>query len=193
MLWPLQLPFLITCLLMGLFVLAVAILSARLKWNPTTASFFAVFIAVLAFIPSCTGVMMVVDSVRFGAFEFASFDEINDFRAERYMPPNATKISMVKFPACYYAKYVLSKEALEAYLDELWREYGHRSASKRGAMYDEGKTAYREQMNLEFRDLNWELPNKSTVYYSPSESDGGGAKYYYDAQSGVVYQRTAYW
>ncbi len=58
-------------------------------------------------------------------------------------------------------------------------------------MKDEGSPVSKE-FEITFGDLGWKpLPNART-YYSPTEADGGGATYYYDASLGLAYQRTGY-
>jgi hypothetical protein len=40
--------------------------------------------------------MAVTDEQRFGVFEYTSFDDVNDFRVERYLPTAATDITIDK-------------------------------------------------------------------------------------------------
>lgn len=44
-----------------------------------------------------------------------------------------------------------------------------------------------------FDGLSWECPANAIVYYNPTEADGGGATYYFDADAQLVFQRTGFW
>lgn len=137
--------------------------------------------------------MMVVDAVRFGDFSYASYDDIPDFRSQRYLPQVATNITMRKHANGYLARYTISAEDFRLYLDDLWDKYGDRSAVKRGGFSDEGKPVEPQTFAMEFGHLGWECPSHAIVFYSPSEGDGGGATYYVDAEAGLVFQRTGFW
>ena len=193
MLWPLILPFQITCGLLSLSVIAFTILASPKNWKRIETFFLYSGIALLAFIPSCTCVQMAVDAVRFGDFSYASYDDIPDFRSQRYLPGNATDIRMRKHGNGCLARYKLPASDFEAYLDEQWKAFGKHSAHQRGDFHDEGKSFSPESFQNTFAGLGWDCPKNGIAYYSPSEGDGGGAKYYVDAANGVVFQRTGFW
>jgi hypothetical protein len=137
--------------------------------------------------------MMAVDAVRFGDFMYASYSDIPDFRSQRYLPENAIDISMRKHANGYYARYKISTDEFNLYLDDLWQKYGQYSAVERGGFFDEGKPVDAESFRMTFGNLGWECPSEAIVYYSPREGDGGGATYYVDSDSGLVFQRTGFW
>jgi hypothetical protein len=137
--------------------------------------------------------MYLVDKTRFGYFEYEAFDDVKDFRAERYLPTVATHIKMHKHENGYRAQYKITDGDFHAYLDGLWKQYGQYSAVKRGEMSGEGSPLSQEEFDVVFAELDWKRPTGAIEYYSPSEADGGGATYYFDASAGVVYQRTGYW
>lgn len=147
----------------------------------------------VTFIPSCTGIMYVLDGFRFGDFKYATFKDINDFRAQRYLPTAASDISMQKQANGYRARYSITAAEFHAYLDNLWHEYGEYSAVPRGKMMGEDTPASIEEQDAVFAELGWRPLENATVYHSPSEPDGGGATYYFDSNAGVAMQRTGYW
>ena len=147
----------------------------------------------VAFIPSCTGIMMAIDAFRFGDFRYASYNDVPDVRSQRYLPESATDIQMRKHANGYFARYRLSSDAFNLYLDDIWQEYGEQSAVERGGFSDEGESVDPESFNMTFRDLGWDCPPNTIVYYSPREPDGGGATYYVDSSSNLVFQRTGFW
>lgn len=71
MFWPVILPFQITC---GALIVAVVLLTVYASPKSGThfkSLCFYSLVALVAFIPSCTGIMMVIDVVRFGDFQYA--------------------------------------------------------------------------------------------------------------------------
>ncbi|WP_442511769.1 hypothetical protein SH528x_003487 [Novipirellula sp. SH528] len=137
--------------------------------------------------------MLIADSIRFGNFHYESFDEIPDFRSQRYLPDAATNIEMQKHANGYRARYDISANDFRSYLDELWTKYGEHSAVERGGFMDEERAASPELFDGTFGGLGWDCPANAIVYYSPSEGDGGGATYYFDADAGLMFQRTGFW
>lgn len=193
MVWPVILPFQITCSVLFVAVVVLTVLASPKAWSRIKTFFLYSAIALVAFIPSCTGIMIAVDAVRFGDFSYASYTDIPDFRSQRYLPENATDIQMRKHANGYFARYKISAPKFNSYLDDLWQRYGEYSAVERGGFQDEGRTVDPDMFNRTFGDLGWDCPPDAIVYYSPREGDGGGATYYVDASSELVFQRTGFW
>ncbi|WP_236621257.1 hypothetical protein [Rhodopirellula sallentina] len=193
MLWPIVLPFQLTGVAFLLVVVLLTATRTPRKWSRIKTLLISSIAAIVLFIPSCTGVMLVTDSIRFGHFHYDSFEAIPDFRSQRYLPTAASNIEMHKHANGYRARYDISAADFEAYLDGLWTQYGEHSAVERGGFMDEGQTVSPELFNHTFDGLNWTCPATAIVYYSPSEGDGGGATYYYDADAGLMFQRTGFW
>lgn len=137
--------------------------------------------------------MMTVDSVRFGDFSYASYEDIPDLRSRRYVPKKATEIEMRKHAGGNFSRYNLPADEFESHLDDLWREHGEHSAFERGAFSNEGKTVDLEYFNMKFGDLGWDFPPAAIVHYSPHGGNGAGAKYYVDPDSELVFQHTGFW
>ena len=193
MFWPVILPFQLTCGVLLVAVVVLTVFASPKTWSRVKTFCVYSAIGLVAFIPSCTGIMMAVDAVRFGDFEYASYGDITDFRSQRYLPENATDIQMRKHANGYFARYKLPPDDFNSYLDDLWQQYGEYSAVERGGFSDEGKSVDPESFNMTFGDLGWDCPVDAIVYYSPSEGDGGGATYYVDSGSELVFQRTGFW
>ncbi len=192
MLWPIVFPFQITVCLFALVIIIATLAAplARLKRLPT---FFAMMLlGVVGFIPSCSGIMEVIDAKRFGVFSYASFEDVNDFRVERYLPPDAKQIIIDKYPQGFRARFKISREQLDAYLDELWDTYGEYSAVKRGGVLSMNRIDL-ESHNLRFGDLGWPHLPDATEYYSPRAANGAGFSVWYSPAEGVAYERAGYW
>lgn len=193
MLWPIVLPFQIAFWTLTAVVVVISVLAPLLKWRRGQTFLVSSVLAMAALIPACTGIMAVVDQMRFGSFEYATVDDVNDFRAERYLPTAALNIQMHKQANGYFARYAISDVAFHAYLDQLWHEYGEHSAVARGKTYGEGSPASKEEQERDFLQFGWKPLENAMIYYGPTEADGGGATYYFDGHAGVAMQRTGYW
>ena len=192
MLWPLELPVKITFWLLIALVLLATIVSVKLKWSPRKTFVIASLIAFIGFIPSCAIVMNVVDARRFGVFEYVSYDEVQDFRIERFLPPAARNITLEKTFIGHRAKYSISESELKSYVDGLWVAYGKHSGVARSNLKD-GEPVKSQEIEMDFQGLNWPRMNDAVRFHSPVERDGGGATYFFDPTSGVTYHRAGYW
>ncbi|QDV61143.1 hypothetical protein [Crateriforma conspicua] len=73
--------------------------------------------AVLLFIPSCVGVMALVDLQRYGRFDYASASDIPD---DGYieLPAPATDITLYRNGAGHWAKFTIDTPSLRSWIDE---------------------------------------------------------------------------
>ncbi len=193
MFWNLVLPLRITFwTLIALVVVSTAI-APVLNWKRAKTFLIALVLALVAFIPSCTGIMYLIDNAQFGYFEYNTFEDVKDFRVERLLPTTASQIKMYKRSNGYRAKYAISEADLHAFLDNLWKQYGRNSPVQRDTLLGEVTTVSSDKLHLVFSELGWSMLTEAVEYHSPSEADGGSATYYFDASVGIVYQQTGYW
>jgi hypothetical protein len=192
MLWPLVLPFQITISLLMALVAFFTVFAPIVKWKRGKMFGISLAFGCLAFIPSCVGIMVIIDSQRFGTFQYNSASEVNDFRVARYLPAKSRNISLKKYPNGYRAKYSISKADLLSYLDALWDKYGEQSVTPRDQLHD-GEPVSVDSIDHVFADLKWPALKNPIEFHSPHEDDGGGATYYFDATTDTVYQRAGYW
>ena len=192
MLWPIVLPFQITsCVLLTLIVIAT--LAAPLaKWKRLPTFFGVLLLSLVAFIPSCAGIMNIVDAKRFGVFNYRTFQEVNDFRVERYLPPAARDLTVDKYAQGFRARFTIKQSELDAYLDEVWSLHGDRSVVKRGEM-SAMKLVDKESHELRFGDLGWAYLDDATEIYGPTAGNGAGFSVWYSPSQGIAYQRGGYW
>ena len=192
MLWPIILPIQLTSLIMVFMVVMVTVIAAAKNWKPGLAFVFTSALAIIAFVPSCNGIMSVLDARRFGVFQYAKYDDVRDFRIERFLPPTAKAITLEKTAMGHRAKYSITEPELREYIDQLWNEFGHLSAVPRGDS-SEREMANPDEIELRFQGLGWPVLKNAICFSSPTEADGGGATYYYDPDSGTAYHRAGYW
>ncbi|WP_148080025.1 hypothetical protein [Roseimaritima ulvae] len=188
MLWPIVLPSKITaCVLLALvFVVTVV------KWRRVPTFIGITLLSLIAFVPSCTGIMRILDADRFGVFEYASFDNVDDFRVERYLPPAATNITVDKYAQGFRARFTISQSQLDAYLDDVWRKYGDRSVVSRGEMLAM-ETVDEQSHQLYFGDLGWPYLDDANEVHGPTAGNGAGFTIWFSPSEGVAYQRGSYW
>jgi hypothetical protein len=192
MLWPLELPVRVAFWILVAFVLMATLCSGRWKWKPGKTFMTASLLAVIGFIPSCTLVMKIIDGRRFGIFEYDSYEQVQDFRIERYLPPAARNITLEKTYVGHRAKYTISESELKSYVDGLWAATGESSVISRSDLED-GGSAQGEETKSAFQGLDWPRIREAIRFCSPVESDGGGAKYFFDRTTGIAYHRGSYW
>ncbi|TWU55340.1 hypothetical protein [Rubripirellula reticaptiva] len=192
MLWPIILPLKITLWVLAGFIVTAVVVAPLFKWRRGKVAFVSLLVALLAFIPVCAGIGSVLDSNRFGVFDYETYAEVQDFRIERYLPPEARDITIDKYAMGYRARYTIKLDELAAYLDESWAEADGRSAVPRDQLGD-GDSVASERFGYSFDGLDWGVPADALHFHSPVQSDGGGADYYFDPQTNIVLQHAGYW
>jgi hypothetical protein len=192
MLWSLELPVRVTFWILVALVLMATLCSGRWKWTPGNTFMVASLLAVIGFIPSCTLLRKIIDGRRFWIFEYDSYEQVQDFRIERYLPPAARKITLEKTYVGHRAKYTISESDLKTYVDGLWAATGESSVISRSDLED-GGSAQGEEIKSAIQGLDWPRMREAIRFCSPVESDGGGAKYFFDRTTGIAYHRVNYW
>jgi len=192
MFWPIILPLKITFWLLVGIVLVGTLVSPVLHWKRHKTFWIASLFACVVFIPSCVGITFVLDARRFGTFQYDTFSAVQDFRIERYLPTSARDITLQKFGAGHRAKYTLTQPELTAYLDALWRKADGYSSMTRDEL-DDGATLAFAEFAHNFAGLDWPALETVVQFHSPVQANGGGATYYFDVTSNVVYHRAGYW
>ncbi|WP_146410052.1 hypothetical protein [Allorhodopirellula heiligendammensis] len=136
--------------------------------------------------------MDVLDAKRFGVFEYQTFDEVDDFRVERYLPSVAQNITVNKYAQGFRARFSISQEQLDAYMDGVWSKYGDRSVAKRGEM-SAMELVDEKSHELCYGDLRWPHLDDATEVYGPTASNGAGFSVWYSPSKRIAYQRASYW
>lgn len=193
MFWPIELPFQITLALLAGLTLLFTVLAPRFKWKRMKTLRYALGISIFAFVPSCIVIMMAVDTQRFGVFVYESFAEIEDFRARRYLPPEARQITIQKFASGTRSRYTVDSEVFLAFIEGLWDTDGENSAIAREDLERWGPQDAEASFLRAFGDLGWEFPPEAVRFRSPVQPNGGGAEYFLQKSTGTVFQATAFW
>lgn len=192
MLWPIVLPLQITaCVLLTLVVLAT-LAAPFVKWKRLPTFIGLSVLSLLAFIPTCNGITSIVDARRFGVFDYQTFNEVDDFRVERYLPPAARDITVDKRAQGFRARFTISQTELDTYMNEVWSLYGSRSVVKRGEM-SAMALVDKESHERNFGDLGWSYLDDATEFYGPTAENGAGFSIWYSPTRRIAYQRAGYW
>lgn len=192
----LVLPFQITAVLF-LVVLVVSNLWVR-KGKFVVLSLLA---GVLLFIPSCVGVMAVVDAFRYGKFEYATASEINQ---DPYieLPPNAKQIVLHRNSGRHIARFEIGTEELLAWLEKMRalrpdlnpkqiQDKAFEVADKRGRK--EMLASRSDWFADEFFETEWEFDPEMRKYHVMRSDRGGGYSVWHAPDSGVAYLNAGYW
>ena len=187
MFWPLVLPFKITFAAM-LAILIGATLAAPLARVRRMTAFFAVSgVAIVTFIPACTAVMKKIDATRFGEFQYASVRDMSDEHAALYIPPTATNIQTLQKPNGIWATFQIDEPSLIKYVQNHWDAWGD-SAVNWGEDWKLESDNFSE-IEIRFRDIEWDLPDLDVAYTGPTAADGAGYQIWYhrESQTGILW------
>lgn len=152
MLWPIVLPVQLTFGIMVAMIAISTLLAVAFKWKPIRVFVGSIALAFVAFFPSCTGIMSVLDARRFGVFQYATYGDVRDFRIYRYLPDSARSIILEKTAMGHRARYSISEPEMRDYIDRLWRECGEGSAIARTDLA-EGEIVKPDEIEHQFREL----------------------------------------
>ncbi len=196
MLWPLILPMKITFWTFAAIVVLVTAIAPALKWKRKSTLGLTLLAAGVLFIPSSSGLMALLDTQRFGVFEYETYAEVQDFRVERYLPPAATSITVAKTMQGFRAQYSISETDLQAYLDDSWerfRNYYPHSAPDLRIHAISDRIVNAGSFDSQYGDLNWPPLKGAVEYHGPSAANGAGFTVWYSPSQQVAYERAGYW
>ena len=124
---------------------------------------------------------------------YDTYADISEARVKQCLPPSAVDITLRLEMAGHFARYKVSEEGFNNFLDELWAAQKSTSAHQRDQMSGEGEAADPKAMAVRYERLGWKPLKQAIQYYSPSKRNGAITKYFYDREAGVAYHETGYW
>lgn len=190
MLWPLIAPLKITCVVMVLAVITATIYARFLGKSVDQRFFRSCSFAIVLFVPAWIAIAIITQPLYFGTFEYLRYDQVQDARVERYLPPKARNITVEKYASGHLARYTIPEKDLREFLDSQWKRLGHNSAIPRNKL-NEGRWASRHEFEKFTDRMHWPPLFDAIVLHSPKEADGGGAIYYIEGD--LVYHDAGYW
>ncbi len=192
MLWSLVLPFKITFWMFVIILTVATSLAPRFRKSRKRIFTWGVCLAILLFIPSCSMIMRGLDHFRFGTFHYATIDEVNDFRIERYLPVTATEITVVESPSGFTAKFRIDKDSLEQWQDTLWEKWGEYAVNPRHPEVFDIPESIMPALPSYFGELNWPPLKKASRYEGPRAENGAGYTIWFSESEGIAYQSAGY-
>jgi len=194
MLWPFVLPLKLTLVVLAGMFLATLHVGKKRSWNAIPTFMLAVLAMPVLVIPVGFVVGSVVDCFRFGMFHYADFQEIHDFRIERYMPPVATNIDVYKHYSGngYRARFRISQTDLDTWHQQFWDEHGEFSVANQSSV-DEREPVSEDDFRRWFGDFEWEQPSDLLTYTSPIAGNGAHYKIWYSPSQERAFLTSCYW
>lgn len=192
MFWTLVSPLEITLLGLVALITIATLVAPKFKWKRWKVLLVSVVVAFVAFVPTCVGVMLLMDMQRFGLFQYKHSSEIQEPIIRQWLPPTATAITVVKGPEGFRARYAVSQADLAAYLDDLWMREGKYSDVKRDKLGSVSGMNHEFYQTM-FGDLGWPPLEDAMEYYGPIAKNGAGFQVWYSAKTGIAYEYAGYW
>jgi hypothetical protein len=188
LIFPLQ----ITCIAaLAILILVPLVAKARGK-RPGRVFAWCLLLTAIGFVPSCASVMYVLDGFRFGVFHYPTFEDVRDFRVERYLPPPARDITINKYSQGYVARFSIGQDELDRWFDDCWNKYADRSATKRGEVVSPLKSPP-AKFDAGLKIAPGSYSGDWVEYVGPSARNGAGFVIWYNSDSSIAYQRGGYW
>ena len=192
MFWPVVLPLQITLgILVGVLVLALAFATKR-KWKVGKTLGITLIVSSVAFIPTCTGIMKILDPYRFGVFEYETATDVSDKRVRHWLPVSAKAITVDQQHNGFRANFTISQKELDEHLDQQWARNGKESVSARDENHS-GQPVDVKMLEREFGGLKWQFFDDVIEYQGPVAGNGAGYSIWFSPSQAVAYQSGGYW
>ena len=192
MLGLILLPVVITFFLIGgLLALTLVYLAITRRLRLKVAS-WVMTIGVIAFIPSCVGVQLVLADYMFGDFHYAAYEDIDVPGVDTHLPSKATNIDVASYPGGYKARFQIAEADLDEWFNHTWEKARNTAADSRREKEQVSKYGV-EGFEYNFEKQGWSISPATIVYNGPIKSNGAGYTIWFDAENNVTYQSVGYW
>ncbi|MDE0862867.1 MAG: hypothetical protein OSA98_03705 [Rubripirellula sp.] len=191
MLWHFVLPFKVTFWTLATLLGAAVLIAPVLRAKRSRIFLWGFPMVLLAFMPSCSIVMNIMDRSRFGIFDYDASQNIGDVRVERYLPPAARELTIDKYARGYRARFQVEPDLLEDWFDGVWDRYGEYSVDAK--VPPQFLSLTREAFDAEFGGLGWPRPTEVVFYQGPVAENGAGFAIWYDSDTGLAYEKSHHW
>ena len=192
MLWPLVLPFKITVGILVVLIVLAMLLSLKLKWPVGKAFGISLLLGAVAFVPSCTGIMKVMDSYRFGVFEYETADAVSDAHVKYWLPATAKSIMLDQQSNGFRANFTISQQDLDSHFDQQWKQCDPKYLVQRSGSVSKSPTKP-TSLEREFGGLKWQVFDDMIEYRGPIADNGAGYSIWYSPSQAIAFQSAGYW
>jgi hypothetical protein len=181
---PATLPLQVTFLVLVLLAITLPLLLSRYTKNSVP---IGCGICLLGSLPTLFIVGAVIDSIRYGEFQFDTAGAIEDGYVE--LPADATRITLHKYASGHELRFATSRQSLESWMED-WVE--------RRSKYNGDVTPFkRSHSTLGFSDRfgqhGWERPNDTIAYRGWRAPEGAGIDVWYSDAEGIAFISDSYW
>ena len=201
----LKLPFLLTVILLGAVVVIVGAISRR-----PNAFAWAMLASIVGFIPSCTGIMYVIDQFRYGQFDYAISTEAPE---DGYLefPPTARNLTVFRSAPGHQAKFEIETQDLKKWIDEMRAKRPELNQIDGGETWEseDSKIATRDSINASllseiargrgelfekhFAHTGWIFNTKTKEFFVTRSGRGGGYRIWHEPGTNTAIMNAYYW
>lgn len=185
---PVVLPFQITVV-----VFVVALVAIRILLRRKTALAIALLFSFLLFVPSCIGIALIVDAIRYGQFEYATATEIDDPYVK--IPKSARSITLHKYSSGHEIRFACEYEELVTWMksvDDRRNQFAATTPFELDKGLVDAKVRRQSFGNL-FARHGWSMPDDVVHYKGWRSARGSGFDVWYSPSNSTGFIRDGYW
>jgi hypothetical protein len=140
-----------------------------------------------------------------GLHHFEQSSDISDPRITRYLPAEATDITLNSGRAGHQAQYRISAEAFDKFLVNVWERYREERAAKPKYWVDYSEEditraltgspvgRYEPKIRETTTTFSFNPLENATSYGGPRRMSAAGATYHFDQKAGMAFHDAGYW
>lgn len=186
---PAILPIQITFFVLLAAVVLMSFLLRRFTKHPIAIS---VLTCVVGGLPVLLAVGAVVDSIRYGKFEYIDASKLNDGYVE--LPSDSTEIVLHKYASGHELKFKTNLESLEKWMSDWVADVSQYASNVTPFEKDDSQSNYGEsEFTNRFGQHGWSYPSDAVVYRGWRSGRGGGFDVWFSATEKTAYISAGYW
>ena len=143
-------------------------------------------LCLLGSLPILFGVGAIIDSIRYGEFNFENADRLNDGYVE--LPTDATNITLHKYASGHELKFSTNRQSLEKWMED-WVD--RLSKFTDATPFELGGSVGR--FSDRFGQHGWKRPSDTVVYRGWRSGRGGGFDVWYSEREKTAFISAGYW
>ena len=188
MLGPVILPLQITIFVMITLIVTLPSVLRRYTKHPVLASFG---ISAVLGIPMLLAMISIVDSIRYGEFQYNDTKRLNDGYVE--LPSDASEITLHKYASGHELKFKTKKSSLESWMTELTNRRLKYTKATPFKLDDSRPKFDAAEFASRFGRHGWSYPPDAVIYRGWRSGRGGGFDVWYSEIDRSAYISSSYW
>ena len=143
-------------------------------------------------LPLLFAIGAVVDSIRYGKFEYEDALKLNDEYVQ--LPSDSTDIVLHKYASGHELKFKTNHESLQEWMTDWVADVSQYAANVTPFEKDERLTNYKEtEFRHRFGQHGWTFPQDAIVYRGWRSGEGSGIDVWFSEVEQTAYISAAYW